>query len=359
MPEIRLRWPDDYALVRQGVKNLIDRKVLRLGKLTGWIAGRALLMGACCFGLGSQSLDTSGGVQSFPLSVGPRCAVSAEIAVATVTLDTYGGLESFPVPGGPRCPASTEIVVTTVNKGKSTILRYEAHGFASTVETKISTSTGGWERLNGQWTATRVDANQFSIPLDSRELLEFTGFATVRLCFFDVRKVYNRWVLVTPKGNAFWAKAIQNISDLSYPGAGRYVNKAQWATHVRQRMKRWGFNTVGQYSSAYVENGSLTSEPLPILPLVPPTNYAFSNTDGLASRRINNLMCAMPKVNVYTGGRLIDVYDPEFEVYAMKFMANKRYGMMTGYAPNRFPPQTDPWIIAWTLDDGDDWFGLS
>ena len=75
---------------------------------------------------------------------------------------------------------------------------------------------------------------------------------------FQVKKVGNRWVLVTPEGSPFWMLGIWNITgdgrvdELGSSYTSRFLRKygsdqAGWP-QVNRRLKSWGFNTIGPYS---------------------------------------------------------------------------------------------------------------
>src|SRR5216110_1290686 len=80
--------------------------------------------------------------------------------------------------------------------------------------------------------------------------------------FFRVKKVNNRWMFVTPAGNAFWMLGVfatevdTRFIDLEAKCGGRPT----WGVQVTRRMKAWGFNTLGEYASAYVLPGQPSVE---------------------------------------------------------------------------------------------------
>lgn len=68
------------------------------------------------------------------------------------------------------------IAISAVSKAAAAVVTSTAHGFNanSRPQITISGATGtGWTAINRSWTVTVIDANTFSIPIDS------TGFGTL------------------------------------------------------------------------------------------------------------------------------------------------------------------------------------
>ncbi len=80
--------------------------------------------------------------------------------------------------------------------------------------------------------------------------------------FFQVRERDGTWWLVTPQGNAFLSKGVNNVSfsadtvrALGYAPYQRavqdkYGSQDAWAKAVVERLRGWGFNTLGSWSSS-------------------------------------------------------------------------------------------------------------
>jgi agarase len=89
---------------------------------------------------------------------------------------------------------------------------------------------------------------------DVRLTLEATGF-------FRAEKVCGRWWLVTPDGHPFWSAGVNSISPTGPTGqvsgvapygqavAARYDTTDAWADATVGRLRSWGFNTAGAWSS--------------------------------------------------------------------------------------------------------------
>jgi hypothetical protein len=171
--------------------------------------------------------------------------------------------------------------------------------------------------------------------------------------FFRVEKVGKRWMLVTPSGHSFWMFSVQNIGDYCFPRGGKYPGgKGQWAVQVRRRLKSWGFNTIGGYGAADVSFGK--TEEMPFLFIFRPISNAIRNTGGYAHEAVKEIYENVPP-SVYNGyrGILIDAFDPKYAAYAKSFFDSQyNLGWIPGGAKN-------PWLIGYSTEDGDEWFGLT
>jgi hypothetical protein len=171
--------------------------------------------------------------------------------------------------------------------------------------------------------------------------------------FFRVEKFGKRWMLVTPSGHAFWMFSVQNIGDYFFPRGVKYpAGKGQWAVQVRRRLKSWGFNTTGEYGAAEVSFGK--GDQMPFLSIFRPVSNALRNTGGYAREAVKEIYENVPP-SVYNGyrGILIDAFDPKYAAYAKAFFDSQyNLGSISGGAKN-------PWLIGYSTEDGDEWFGLT
>ena len=80
--------------------------------------------------------------------------------------------------------------------------------------------------------------------------------------YFHAEQIQGVWWLVTPEGNAFYSKGVNNVNyagdhspKLGYSPYGKLVKEKygspqKWAAATAERLAGWGFNTVGAWSSA-------------------------------------------------------------------------------------------------------------
>jgi hypothetical protein len=79
---------------------------------------------------------------------------------------------------------------------------------------------------------------------------------------FHAQQVEGRWWIIDPDGNAFISKGVCHVSwtadqvpatrRMPYHEAvvKRYANEAAWASAIVERLRGWGFDTIGAWSSA-------------------------------------------------------------------------------------------------------------
>jgi len=154
--------------------------------------------------------------------------------------------------------------------------------------------------------------------------------------FFHVERIAGTWWIVDPLGNVFMSKGCNNVNyypDWS-PATGRsdyneavkrtYGNEEDWATASIDRLKSWGFNTIGAWSSSSTWNKSIAYTI--ILDIA-----ASSGADWLS-------------------GGVADVFSEEFSLAADR-IARERCA----------PRKDDPWLLGYFLDNelrwGPDWRG--
>jgi hypothetical protein len=199
--------------------------------------------------------------------------------------------------------------------------------------------------------AKTVDSSQIGPNLDPYGGLVALASPNGGSGFFRVEKFAKRWVLVTPTGHAFWMFSVQNIGDYFFAGR-KYSGKPQWATQVRRRLKDWGFNTTGEFGAAEVWFGR--NEEMPFLCIFRPVSNAIRNTGGYAHEAVKDIYANIPP-RVYNGyrGLLVDTFDPKYAEYAKAFF-DSQYNL--GWIPGG---AKTPWLIGYSVEDGDEWFGLT
>lgn len=80
---------------------------------------------------------------------------------------------------------NTRVAISAASNANPVVLTSTGHGFHVNSNARpkvlISGGTGNWTAVNGEWTATVIDANTFSIPVNSTAFGALTGsllFAT-------------------------------------------------------------------------------------------------------------------------------------------------------------------------------------
>ncbi len=181
---------------------------------------------------------------------------------------------------------------------------------------------------------------------------------------FRVRKVGQRWLFVTPEGNAFWMLGVfavdetGSVDDLKDSYANRiirkYGTKYKWAEQTAKRLKLWGFNTLAEYASLYmwpvaIEGGRANAEKMPFVAIVRPSFYGLTNKWNYAPGPFKDLIAGSDPV-VYTGWKgngVPDVFDPNFERYADAWIKKIDRQVLTS-----------PWLIGIAIDDADNVVGF-
>jgi hypothetical protein len=167
----------------------------------------------------------------------------------------------------------------------------------------------------------------------------WTGLKGTKTGVFHVEAIHDRWWLVTPAGNVFWSTGMYSVRMGGIPETGtgrrpyqeaaikRHGSEREWARVTLLRLKDWGFNTIGDWSSESVfSQGGFV--------------YVF----GI------NLPHVAPNVIAKGAyGYFPDVFDPSFQqsVYASM--------------EKRFKSQPylidDPWLLGYFLADEPSWYG--
>ena len=213
---------------------------------------------------------------------------------------------------------------------------------------------------------------------------------------FHVKKIGTRWIFVTPEGNAFWLRGVYAVGwgdggTVAYESYKTKYNSDQiaYATHALRRIKSWGFNAIGPYSSAYANPvpASLRKtgnpEPLPFVHALNASWYGSIHEPKtkasrwhLAPSPFKTLLVGAVDPAVYKGwpGHTPDVFDPNFEAFVRGIAADlrteSRQTGLSGWDPKRntwvttsggLPHpvlSTTPWLLGTTPDDVDYVFGF-
>lgn len=179
--------------------------------------------------------------------------------------------------------------------------------------------------------------------------------------YFRVKKIGPRWVLVTPLGNVFWMRGVQNVSP-ARDSTLKYPTTQAWANTTTKRMQAWGFNAVHIFSNTHAfppsVGGDAGNISFPFTINMWPTRYGLLNQDlGLGGPPppgpFKDLIQGLN--STYTGWRGSqsgDFFDPAFDTYvnwqAQGFLANAEWG----------PRLLSPWNLGMTTDETDGLFGV-
>jgi len=153
--------------------------------------------------------------------------------------------------------------------------------------------------------------------------------------YFHAQQIDGRWWLITPEGHAFLSKGVCHVSytaddapSLGYAPYGRiteakYGSAERWAKATAQRMRSWGLNTVGAWSSPEMHRV------------------------GLAYAPILDIAASAGK-DVWLRGGVVDVFSPAF-IEGAHTVALAKCG----------PLKADPWLLGYFTDNelrwGADW----
>lgn len=184
---------------------------------------------------------------------------------------------------------------------------------------------------------------------------------------FRVEKFGNRWMFVTPDGDAFWMLGVYGVTpgDSGTPkdetGVSYYnriVKKygdhtLHWGPQANRRLKSWGFNTIGPYSYYFtyptLHNngwpGGTQPVKMPFVLIENVSQYAETNTHDWAPGPTKSLYRGV-KQSVYDdGGDFPDVFDPNFDAYVESAFTRDVNGIVTAL--------NSPWLIGAIIDDTD------
>ena len=183
--------------------------------------------------------------------------------------------------------------------------------------------------------------------------------------FFRVEKAGDRWTFITPEGHPFWLRAVYGI-DIT-DGGSAYVDALKvkyaadyipWWTYVQQagkRMRGWGFNAFGEYSSPYAfpiptyGRRETNAEKLPFIRLISPSHY------GKAVFLVKEIQFGVDQEvtpDLWRVEGFPDVFDPAFAKAALFFARGEEMFQDVSVLAQA------PWVVGVTSDDRDYLFGF-
>ena len=216
---------------------------------------------------------------------------------------------------------------------------------------------------DGLSTSGDVSLSDSAVALDKYGGLNSIVLPSRGAGYFRLEKLGNRWMLVTPDDHPFWYLGVALVS--SAPGKdpdgrtydeyvlSKYGKKEVWASQVKLRLLSWGFNGLGMYESSFVRSyGSFGRKP--VEPLMPHFNdrpgfayHSMINAGGYLASPVKNILGELK------AGMFPDVFDPGFQQYAFKYMAEN-----TRETTGGLKAELDSrWVIGYITDESDELTG--
>lgn len=170
----------------------------------------------------------------------------------------------------------------------------------------------------------------------------------VKTGFFHTEKINDKWWVIAPDGNAFFAVATSHISykgfnceALGYAPYGKnteliYGTEEKWAKNTVKRLKDWGFNLISSGSSLSLRYKGLAHA------------IAFNFGSKFCSYG-EDFAIYLPndKYKFY----FPNVFNPDFKDYCEK--------RVRSIIQNNQESQDDPWLFGYFLDNELAWWGKS
>jgi hypothetical protein len=183
--------------------------------------------------------------------------------------------------------------------------------------------------------------------------------------YFRLARAGSRWVFTTPEGNAFWLRSVYGVS--LYDGGEMLERSVKWkyrspsvpwepyVAHAVQRLRGWGFNALGEYTSEYAlplgtygrPNGN--SERMPFIRLIRPSRYSIT------SGQVKSIIAGLD-ATIYTGwrgGQFPDVFAPAYAAFAQALARDAVDAPVF-----TTPPDNSPWLVGTSVDDADELYGF-
>ncbi len=146
-----------------------------------------------------------------------------------------------------------------------------------------------------------------------------------RTGFFHTQQIDGRWWLVTPDGNAFFSKGVDNVSyrPESASSPKPPANPEAWAAETARQLREWNFNTVGAWSA--------------------PELYG----KGIAWAPVIDMAASVQR-DLWLKGGVVDYFSRQFRDAAERVAARACT-----------PHANDPWLLGYFTDNelrwGRDW----
>jgi hypothetical protein len=155
-------------------------------------------------------------------------------------------------------------------------------------------------------------------------------------------------------------RAVSGVQLFAYDPVQKYGTPQVWGQQIVRRLRSWGFNALGQYTSTSPAVpvgawGGRTHNPerMPLVMFVGGLSDALDNPSSMGlPERVKSLLEGVPR-STYGGYRahFPDVYDPKLRVAIKNTVAYWNRAFTGGFA-------SQPWIIGLVMDDADYMYGV-
>jgi hypothetical protein len=181
---------------------------------------------------------------------------------------------------------------------------------------------------------------------------------------FHLGTLGNRWVLVTPLGNAFWMLSVDNCTGNVIPeqetalqnkyGQPWWTNGGKFFKQIVIRLRSWEFNTLGEYAAIIAWPG-VNPDSMPFIQIINPSRLGLLNnsiTQSVGGSIKDIIDCTDPAIyNGWRGNGFPDAFDPMFpEIIKECIKQNNQQ--------NKINIKTTPWLIMTSMDDRDNLVGF-
>lgn len=299
-------------------------------------------------------------------------------------LDPYGGSLDQKCPANPNASSFSIASVARTSNIVTVVLSSTPAGWVANnavVLSGVPNSLDGGSfnsPSNGVFRLTAVTSSTIQYPQAGNNVSTTSTTGTVTLARFYTGKVNSRWWLCTPVANVFWMNGIFDIvldTVADYQGivtqnlaATKYARPLNnyalnWATSVLRRMRKWGFNTIGEYSVFYPWP-TFVNPSWGTPDSTPPIHMPFMDVLSISSGSERNLysVAPAPAKGMVTGVKLsvanmntvypsfiygVDPFDPNFSRWIGAYVSNTSLVGTDATAPN------NDYFLGWVTDDSD------
>lgn len=189
---------------------------------------------------------------------------------------------------------------------------------------------------------------------------------------FILTEINNHWSFCDPDGHVFISNSVGSVTpngNPTYDCQGNntyniYISKYgdatyTWGLQTLRRLQLWGFNSIGQDSTSYVNPnttctncswaGGVQPIMMPYLNEDKPAEYAMANYDGYLTEPIKDVLNGVnSNYQAWRGGSLPDVFDTKLATEQSQELNNSNHALLRS---------NNPWILGEFTDDSDYFWG--